>query len=365
MRFGVLNEDVQADVVLLHDAEEVDVLPAGLRRRARLVVVLLLDLALVARRLQQRDVHVEVVRHLDRADELRELVLEVLAAGRGHHEVVLHRDGEALAHDVAGERLLALREHARGGLVRHARRDALVERVHVPLELLVRLLEVHVRQDVAREGRARRVGDEPVDAVGEVLVVPLERVGEVPALVALVALRVLLDVPPRRPEDVLVHVDRRLGARAGERAAAGAPGVARLEVHRMREFAVCMSLSNVKAGRHFAWYGHNLNMDIAQKHLVNATTRTQKPADVNGRVCRGEKRQHTRSLATKRRVGARHAGPEAEPRAAPHSDHARRASRYADGEPAHPGALADGVVPCVVGKATDPRIVPGCSRAGA
>jgi len=127
-------------------------------------------------------VHVEVVRELDRADDLRELVLEVLAPGGGDYEV-LHGDREALAYGVARERALGLREHARCGLVWHARRDALVGAVDVPLELLVGVLEVHVREDVAREGRVRGVGDEPVDAVGEVLVVVLEGVGEVPALV--------------------------------------------------------------------------------------------------------------------------------------------------------------------------------------
>jgi hypothetical protein len=51
------------------------------------------------------------------------------------------------------------------------------EKVHVPLDLAVRLVHVEVGQDVLGEGRGRRVGDEAVDAVGEETVGALERVG--------------------------------------------------------------------------------------------------------------------------------------------------------------------------------------------
>ena len=149
---GVLDQVVQGVGDLLHDAEQVHVLAADLRRGAELVVVALVHVALVRRGLQERDVHVEVVGELDRADELRELVLKVLAPGGRDHEVVLHGDGETLPHGVARKRALALRQHARGRLVRHARGDALVEAVHVPLELLVGVLEVDVREDVAGKG---------------------------------------------------------------------------------------------------------------------------------------------------------------------------------------------------------------------
>ena len=149
---GILNKNIQRVGVLLHDTEEIGVLAARLRGRALLVVVLLLDVALVARRLEERDVHVEVIGHLDRAHELGELVLEVLAAGRGHHEVVLHRDGETLAHDVSGERLLALRQNARGRLVGNARGNALVKAIHIPLEFLVGVFKVFIRQNITGEG---------------------------------------------------------------------------------------------------------------------------------------------------------------------------------------------------------------------
>ena len=256
----VLDEDVERVGHLLHDAEEVDVLAADLGGGFVLVVVLLVHEALVAGGLEERNVHVEVVGELDGADELRELVLEVLAPRGGHHEVVLHGDGETLADSVAGERALGLREHAGGGLVRHARRDALVETVHVPLELLVGVLEVHVRQYVAGERRVGSVCNQAVDAVCKVLVVALEGVGEVPALVALVALGVDLDVAAGRAEDIFIHFDGGLRAGAGEGAAAHAAGVAILEVHGMRKFAVRVRLSDVKTGRHFARYVSYLNM---------------------------------------------------------------------------------------------------------
>ena len=110
--------------------------------------------------INERDVDVEVVGELDGAHEMHDLALEVEAAGLGDHEVVLHGDGEALAHDVAGEGALALGEDASGGLVGDARGHALVEAVDVLLELLVGVLEVHVGKDVAGKGGVGSVGDE-------------------------------------------------------------------------------------------------------------------------------------------------------------------------------------------------------------
>ena len=231
---GVLDENVEGVGDLLHDAEEVDVLAADLRGGLGLVLVLLVHVPLVRGRGEERDVHVEVVGELDRADELHELALEVLLARGGDHEVVLHRDGETLADSVPREGALRLREHARGGLVRHARGDALVEAVDVPLEFLVRVLEVDVGEDVAGEGGVGRVGDEAVDAVGEVLVRALERVGEVPPLVALVALLVGLDVAGRGAEDVLVLREGGLGAVASVGPPPVQARVAGLEIHRVR-----------------------------------------------------------------------------------------------------------------------------------
>jgi len=240
---GVLDEDVEGVGDLLHDAKEVDVLAADLHGGLGVVVVLLVHVLLVGRRGEQRDVHVEVVGELDGADELGELAAEVLAPGGGDHEVVLHGDGEALAHHEAREGALRLRQHAGRGLVGHARGDALVEAVDVPLELLVGVLEVDIRQDVLGEGRVRGVGDEAVDAVGEVLVVALEGVGQVPALVSLVALLVLLDVAACGPEDIFILLQGRLSVGPGVCSAAVQSRVACFEVHGVRGLTVCVCLS--------------------------------------------------------------------------------------------------------------------------
>ena len=151
MRLGILNEEVEGVWCLLHNSEKVRVLPCCLCRGFALVVVLFAHVFLVARCLQQRDMHVEVVGELDGADELRELVLEVLAAGRGHHEVVLHGDGETMPHGVASKRFFRLWQDTCRGLVRHARGNAFVKRVYIPFELLVWVFKVFVGQNVARE----------------------------------------------------------------------------------------------------------------------------------------------------------------------------------------------------------------------
>lgn len=216
---GLLDEDVERVLVLLHEAEEVDELAADLGRGLALAKVLLaLDL-LVAGREDQGHVHVEVVGVLDAADELLELVLEVLAALRGHHEVVLEVDGETVADGVPGVRPLALGERAGGGLVGHAGRHGLVEGPDVPLDLAVHIVVVAVRQDDAGERAVGGVGDEAIDAVREPRVGPLEDVRQVPAPVPLVLLEVVLDVAGGGPEDVLVVAHGGLRRVAGVRAA--------------------------------------------------------------------------------------------------------------------------------------------------
>ena len=170
--------------------------------------------------------HVEVVGELDGADELIELALEVLAARLAHHEVVLEDDGHTLADKVASERALALLEGPGGGLVGHAGRQALVKGPHVPLDLAVDILDVLVGQDAAGERGVGRVGDEAVDAVGEVLVWALEDVGQVPPAVALEPLQVLFDVARGGAEDVLVRLERGLDAVRGVRAPPVPTGVA-------------------------------------------------------------------------------------------------------------------------------------------
>ena len=186
--------------------------------------------------------HVEVVRELDGPHELRELVLEIFAAGVRGHEIVLHGNGETLAHSVPGERALGLGQHSCGGLVRHTRGDALVEAVHVPLELLIGVLEIHVRQDVFCEGRVGGVGDKTVDPVREVLVVALEGIRKMPPLVPLVALLVELDVSSGGPENIFVLLEGGVIAGSCVRAPAAHAGVAGFEVHTSPQLAACMSL---------------------------------------------------------------------------------------------------------------------------
>ena len=76
---GLLYEDVEGVRVLLHEAEEVDVLAADLGRALAVAVVLFALGLLVTGRDDQGDVHVKVIAVLDAADELFELILEVLA----------------------------------------------------------------------------------------------------------------------------------------------------------------------------------------------------------------------------------------------------------------------------------------------
>lgn len=104
-------------------------------------------------------------------------------------------------------RALGLRERTGSRLVRHARRKPLVERPRVPLDLLVHVLNVLVRQDDGRERRRRRIRDEPVDTIRKVRVGTPKHVWKVPARMPLVALQVDLDVPCSRAKDVLVVLD--------------------------------------------------------------------------------------------------------------------------------------------------------------
>ena len=217
---GLLYEDVEGVDVLLDHAEEVAVLAAELARGLLGGVELLAHRLLVGRGEDEGHVDVEVVAVLDAADELVELVLEVLAARGGHHEVVLEDDGHAVPHHVGREGALGLLEGAGRRLVRHAGRHALIKGPDVPLELAVGLVLVHVREEACRERGVGGVGDEAVDAVREPGVGPLEHVREVPAAVALEPLEVRLDVAGRRAEDVLVVLDGRVrrGGRVGPRA---------------------------------------------------------------------------------------------------------------------------------------------------
>eukprot|EP00960_Hanusia_phi_P058279 763838-Hanusia_phi.AAC.1 len=207
--------DVERVGVLLHEPVAVDVLADELQGGLLRGVVLFAEVDLVGGGEEEGLVHVEVVGHLDGADELHELALEVFPAVRGHHEVVLHLDGHTLPDDVGGLVGLALGEHPGGRLVGHAGGEALVEAPDGPLELLVRVFEVEVREDVPGERGVGGVGDEAVHPVRQEVVGAAQDVREVPALVALVPLGVELDLARCGPEDVFVVREGGLGGVLG------------------------------------------------------------------------------------------------------------------------------------------------------
>lgn len=222
-------DDVHGVHVLLHKAKVVLVV---LQRLGQELVdkVGLAHAREVARRGEQRHVHVEIVCVLDALHDLLDLVLKVDHARLAHHKVVLERDRETLAHGVAREGLLALCERARTGLIRHARGETLVKAPHctphqhmsearprhrnacnarrtVPLELAVGVLEVLVREDNRRERRVCRIRDQTVNSVSYVLVMAYQNVGKVHAAELAVAVLVGRNVVGTRPEHVGPVVD--------------------------------------------------------------------------------------------------------------------------------------------------------------
>jgi len=167
-RLGLLDEDVKSIGILLQEAIEIDELAAHLGVGLVGAAVLFGPRLGVGRGRDEGDVDVEIVGVLDGADELLELVLEVLAALGAHHEVVLHGDGETMAHEVGLVGALGLGEGAGGGLVGDAGGEALVEGPGGPGELLVGVFNVLVGKDEGGEGGIGGIGDEAVDAVSEV-----------------------------------------------------------------------------------------------------------------------------------------------------------------------------------------------------
>lgn len=100
-------------------------------------------------------------------------------------------------------------------LIRNTRRKPRVKGPSVPLDLLVHVLDILVREDEGGKWRAGRVRDQAVDPVGEKRIRPLERVREVPTRMALIPLRVKLDVARRRTKHCFPILLRRLSAVCG------------------------------------------------------------------------------------------------------------------------------------------------------
>jgi hypothetical protein len=89
-----------------------------------------------------------------------------------------------------------------------------------------------------------------IHTISEVLVGALQNIREVPALMALVALLVHLDVSSRRAKDILVLFEGRLGVGSGVRATTAHSRVTSFEVHRISHFTICMCSAFSKRG-HF------------------------------------------------------------------------------------------------------------------
>ena len=134
------------------------------------------------------ELHKRNVGVLNAANELLELVSEVLAPLFRHHEVVLEHDRQALPDHVTCKGAFGLGQRARRRLVGHAARHALVKGPHVPFELCIWVGQILVGQDFGGERAVGGVSDESVNTISELLVGPLECVGQMPSPVPCVAL---------------------------------------------------------------------------------------------------------------------------------------------------------------------------------
>jgi len=107
----------------------------------------------------------------------------------------------------------------------------------------------HIWKNVTGERTVGGIGDETIHPIGEVLIGTLEGIREVPALVALMALGVLFDVPGGRAKDVFILLHGGFIATVTVvGAAAGGAGVTSGEVHRVRNGAIGMRLTFRETG---------------------------------------------------------------------------------------------------------------------
>ena len=147
-------------------------------------------------------------------------MLEVLPALGAHHKVVLECNGETLSDRVPGIAGLGLGESPRSALIRNAGAQALVEgptettknsqysgniqrafnedlsikKIPIPLDFLVDIFNVHVRENHGRERGRGRVGDKPINLVRDPRVGTPQGIRQVPARVAFIPLKVQLHV---------------------------------------------------------------------------------------------------------------------------------------------------------------------------
>lgn len=101
-----------------------------------------------------------------------------------------------------------------------------------------------------------------IDTISEVLVGTLESIRKVPALVALVALLVELDVSGSGAKDILILLETRLGVVASVGATTAHSRVTSFEVHRISQFTVCMC-------RAFCSRGHFEVVFACPKYVVD------------------------------------------------------------------------------------------------
>ena len=142
---GFLDQKIKRTRILLLHSKQGDVLPAELVRCFVCRLVSLHELLGVGTGLDQGHVNVKVVGHLDRADKLLDLVRKVGHPVRGHHEIVLHLDGDTIPSRERGIAPLGLREHAGPGLIRNPGSQALVVTPGLPLDLGIHVVMVLVR----------------------------------------------------------------------------------------------------------------------------------------------------------------------------------------------------------------------------
>ena len=209
-RLGLLDEDVKSVGVLLQEAVQIDELTTHLGIGLVGGAVLLRPRLGVRRRCDEGDMDIEIVGVLNGANQLPELVLEVLTALGAHHEVVLHGDGKAMAHEIGLVGALGLGEGAGRGLVGDPGGEALVKGPRGPGELLVGVFNVLVGQDEGGEGGTGGIGDEAVDAVREVGIGSHQGLGKLQAIVSLAPVGVKLDISSCGAKNVLIILDGRL-----------------------------------------------------------------------------------------------------------------------------------------------------------
>ena len=65
---------------------------------------------------------------------------------------MLHGNSQTLPHNIARERPFSLGKHTSSRLIRHARSNTLVKTIHLPFDLVIGVLQVHIRENYSSKG---------------------------------------------------------------------------------------------------------------------------------------------------------------------------------------------------------------------